>query len=57
MLDRRIERLRVFLAQGAGSLSNRAKSNEREALTDLEVELLQAPHAEFFPADTLLPVG
>jgi Fic family protein len=51
MPDRQIERLRVFLAQGAGRLSERAKTHELGALTDLEVEQLQALYAEFFAAE------
>ncbi len=48
MPDRQIERLRVFLAQGAGRLSGRAKSDEFRALTDSEIERLQALYAESF---------
>jgi hypothetical protein len=48
MPDRQIERLRVFLAQGAGRLSGRARLREFEALTDAEVEELQALYAEAF---------
>ena len=57
MPDRQIERLRVFLAQGAGRLSKRAKSSEFEALTDLEVEQLQAVYAAFFAPEAVTPVG
>jgi len=50
MPDRQIERLRVFLAQGAGRLSERARLREFQALTDAEVEQLQALYAQAFGA-------
>jgi hypothetical protein len=57
MPDRQIERLRVFLAQGAGRLSERARSDEFEALTDSEVERVQSLYAQFFATDAVTPVG
>lgn len=57
MPDRQIEQLRVFLAQGAGRLSKRATEGAFKALTDLEVEQLQALYAEFFAAEVAPPVG
>jgi hypothetical protein len=57
MPDRQIERLRVFLAQGAGRLSERAKKSEFEALKPSEVEQLQALYAEFFGAEAATTMG
>jgi Fic/DOC family protein len=51
MPDRQIERLRVFLAQGDGRLSKRVKAGELDALTELEIEQLQALYAEFFAVE------
>ena len=48
MPDRQIERLRVFLAQGRGQLSERARAYEFEALTEAEAEQLQAIYAAAF---------
>jgi hypothetical protein len=52
MPDRLIERLRVFLAQGAGCLSERARQREFQALTDAEVARLQELYAEAFEGRT-----
>jgi hypothetical protein len=40
--------LRLFLAQGAGRLSERARLREFQALSDAEVERLQALYAQAF---------
>lgn len=49
MPDRRIERLRGFLEQGRGRLSNRARTREFAALTDQEAERIEALYADLFP--------
>jgi hypothetical protein len=51
MPDRQIEQLRVFLAQGAGRLSERARTKEFHALADSDVERLQALYAQAFGAE------
>jgi hypothetical protein len=48
MPDREIERLRVFLAQGHGQLSQRAREKEFQALTDAEAAQLEALYGELF---------
>lgn len=55
MPDRQVERLRLFLAQGGGTLSARAKAHEFRALTDGEIEQLQALYAQSFGADARAP--
>ena len=55
MPDRQVERLRLFLAQGGGTLSARAKAHEFRALTDDEIEQLQALYAQSFGADARAP--
>lgn len=52
MPDRQIERLRGFLEQGKGGLSNRAREREFGALTDAEAARIEALYAELFtPAE------
>jgi Fic family protein len=52
MPDRQIERLRGFLEQGKGRLSNRAREREFAALTDAEAVQIEALYAELFtPAE------
>jgi Fic family protein len=48
MPDRQIEQLRVFLAQGHGKLSERARSQEFGALTDQEALQLEQLYARSF---------
>lgn len=48
MPDRQIERLRGFLEQGKGRLSNRAREREFGALTDAEAAQIESLHAELF---------
>jgi Fic family protein len=48
MPDRQVERLRGFLGQGSGKLSKRARENEFRALTDEEVNRIQALYNELF---------
>jgi hypothetical protein len=48
MPDSKVEVLRAFLAQGKGTLSQRATTNEFSALTDTEVERVQTLYAETF---------
>ena len=48
MPDRQIEQLRVFLAQGNGKLSERARSHEFRALTDQEALQLEQLYAQIF---------
>ena len=48
MPDRQIERLRGFLEQGKGRLSNRAREREFAALTDQETARIEALYAELF---------
>lgn len=48
MPDRQIERLRGFLAQGGGRLSNRAREQEFAALTGPEAARIEALYAELF---------
>jgi Fic family protein len=48
MPDRQIEKLRVFLAQGHGTLSERARTHEFQALTDTEVARIQALYTDAF---------
>jgi hypothetical protein len=50
MPDRQIEHLRVFLAQNAGRLSERARLREFAALTPAEVERIEALYADTFGA-------
>jgi hypothetical protein len=50
MPDRQIEQLRVFLAQGGGRLSERARLREFAALTADEVQRIEALYAETFGA-------
>jgi Fic family protein len=51
MPDRQIEQLRVFLAQGHGKLSERARSQEFRALTDQEALQLEQLYARVFTPD------
>lgn len=51
MPDRQIEQLRVFLAQGQGKLSARARSQEFQALTDAEAVQLEQLYARAFTPD------
>ncbi len=51
MPDRRIEQLRVFLAQNGGKLSARARQREFAALSPDEAQRLEALYAEFFGAE------
>ena len=48
MSDRQIGRLRGFLEQGNGSLSNRAREREFEVLTDVEAARIETLYAELF---------
>ncbi len=48
MPEREIERLRAFLAQGHGQLSQRARENEFQALTGAECARLEALYGEIF---------
>jgi Fic family protein len=48
MPDREVERLRGFLAQGEGRLSQRAREREFRALTDAEAARIEALYAAFF---------
>jgi Fic/DOC family len=48
MPDREVERLRDFLAQGRGHLSQRAREKEFRALTDEETTRLEALYTELF---------
>jgi Fic/DOC family len=48
MPDRKIERLRGFLEQGKGHLSNRAREREFSTLTEAEAEQIEARYAELF---------
>ena len=50
MPDREIDRLRAFLAQGAGRFSQRARDREFAALTDEEATRVEALYAEHFGA-------
>jgi hypothetical protein len=52
MPDRQIERLRLFFAQGEGRLSERARLREFQALTEPELERLEALYAQAFGAAT-----
>ncbi len=51
MPDRHIERLRGFLEQGKGHFFNRAREREFAALTDHEVQEIEAVYAELFGAN------
>jgi Fic family protein len=48
MPDREVERLRGFLAQGNGRLSQRAREREFRALTDEEAARMEALYADLF---------
>jgi hypothetical protein len=48
MPDREIERLRMFLAQGHGQLSQRAREKEFQGLTGAECSRLEALYGELF---------
>jgi Fic family protein len=48
MPDRQIEQLRRFLEQGRGRLSERARTNEFAALTDTEVDRVEALYGQTF---------
>jgi Fic family protein len=48
MPERKIEQLRVFLAQGQGKLSKRAREKEFAALTDTEAERLEQLYTQLF---------
>lgn len=48
MPARKVEQLRVFLAQGQGKLSQRARDKEFEALTNGEAERLERLYADAF---------
>ncbi len=53
MPDRQVERLRAFLAQGRGKLSERARAQEFAALSEAETERIQALYAETFGAPSV----
>jgi Fic family protein len=48
MPDRQIDRLRGFLEQGTGHLSNRARDREFAALTDTEAQQIEALYIDCF---------
>jgi hypothetical protein len=55
MPDRQIEHLRVFLSQGGGRLSERAKLREFAALAPHEVLRIEALYTECFGAAGVEP--
>jgi hypothetical protein len=51
MPDSKVEMLRAFLAQGKGTLSQRATINEFSALTDTEIERVQKLYTDTFGSE------